>query len=155
MAMLEVPMHGFIVVREGAKGEVRSNCATSMLHGALCFFIQSLQCSFLTGLVQSLGIATLQVLVRVSVPGFVGKDNHADRAPGLRAPVLELIHKMGPAERRPPTGFCTLSTKVMGASTTVFVLTTWEWRLLIVAKDNKMLRVNTEVTSQSNEECLF
>ncbi len=114
---LKVPIHGLIVVREGAKGEVRSNCATSMMSGALCFFVESLQCSFLAGLAQSLGIATLQVLVRVIVPGFVGKDNHADRPPGLRAPVLEVILQNGPRE--------TLSKKVMSASTTFFGLATW------------------------------
>ncbi len=85
---LKVRMHGLIVVGEGEKDEMRSNCAASILHGALRYFIESLQCSFLAGLAQSLGIAPLQVLVWVNVQGFVGKDNHADRAPGLTAQFL-------------------------------------------------------------------
>ncbi len=76
---LKVPIHGLIVVGEG---EVRSNCATSMMSGALRFFVESLQCSFLAGLAQSLGIATLQVRVRVSVPAL---SERQPRRQGTRA----------------------------------------------------------------------
>ncbi len=95
-----------------------------MLYRAFHFFIESLHCGFFAGLAHALGVAIIHVLIRVSVSGFVEKGNHADSAPRLRAPILEVIIHAEPDEMRPVLGFCTLSTKFMSASTMSFGVAT-------------------------------
>ncbi len=70
---LKIPMHGLIVVGEGARGEVRSNCAPLMVHGALRVFIQS----------HAIVVPILQVVVRISVPALSGKSITPTAHPGL------------------------------------------------------------------------
>ncbi len=80
---LKIPMHDLIVVGEGARTEVRSNSAPSMLHGALRFFIESLQCSCFVGLAYALGVAIFQVVVRITVLALSGKTITLTAQPGL------------------------------------------------------------------------